>query len=512
MGVPNEDRRHRFGKAGVLGWVVSAIALVAVAGCSVSGAGLATNQVTGTANSGPDGANTAHSNGGNAGKGTAVTVAAKTLRTGPQPENPVGIPLQDPQWPADVKNYETTSSVIVNAQVNVPILEYHEANYLPGDVATLRPGQLDQEIQWLGTHGFHTINIGQLYDAFYHGYVLPPRPVLLTFDDGYESVYFKVFPLLKKYHLQATLFIVSGYTHVQPDRKKEFPTLTVSELQQMQASGLVDVEDHTVTHQDLSTLTLSQDQQEIVDSSQALSGWVHHPMRAICYPYGGYNAKILAMAQSAGFLLGTTEHQGYANLSQGVMTLDRIAVLVDTSAGQFANLLSPSLQQSELTVAALVQQGAKDFAQHQYGQAISLETQAINRNPLDGSAYNERGIARAFGGDYLGGMRDIDRALSLNPEDGYAKFNRALTLELYGHYEAAIAAYQSTLQTPGSGWWKAWCDYGIASIYGRRGDVTDTVSFLRKAIAMNPATKLAARTEKDFNPVRTSTIFQQTLR
>ena len=507
--MQNKNRGHRLGRAGLLGWVVSGIALVAVAGCSVSGTGEARNQATHTAGAGLGGGNTTSLNGVGSAKGTAVSAQAKIQTTGPHPENPVGIPLRDPQWPADIKNYETTSSVVVNSQVSVPILEYHEANYFPGDLATLRPGQLDQEIQWLVSHGFHTINFGQLYDAFYHGYVLPPRPVLLTFDDGYESVYFKVFPLLKKYHLQATLFIVSGYTHVQPDRSKKFPTLTVSELQQMQASGLVDVEDHTVTHQDLSTLTLNQDQQEIVNSSQALSGWVHHPMMAICYPYGGYNARILAMAQSAGFLLGTTEHQGYANLSQGVMTLDRIAVLVDTSAGQFANLLTPSLQQSELTVEELYQKGAQDFSHHLYAQAVAWENQAIARDPLYEPAYNERGIARVFGGDYQSGMADIEKALSLNPADGYAKFNYALGLELYGHYDEAIAAYQSTLQMSDSGWWKAWCNYGIASIYGRRGDVTDTVAYLRKAIAMNPATKVAARTEKDFNPVRASTRFQQ---
>ncbi len=337
----NRQQCRRFGRAGVLGWSISVIAVVAVAGCGVAGTGTSKNSLRSTANFG---GNTVYSNGVGPGKKTPVPVINKTRKTGPQPANPVGIVLRDPQWPADPKNYEVSKKAVANFGVKVPILEYHEDTYVPGDLATLRPGQLKEELRWLVAHKFHTINMGQLYAAFYYGYVLPSRPVLLTFDDGYESVYLKVFPLLKKYHLQATLFIISGYTHRLPNRKKEFPDLTVSELQSLQASGWADVEDHTVTHQDLSTLTPSQDRQEILGSSQSLSGWVHHPMIAFCYPDGGYNAQVLSLLKSQGFLLGTTEHQGYAQLSQGALTLDRIAVLVDTTQQQFVSRLSPSLQ------------------------------------------------------------------------------------------------------------------------------------------------------------------------
>jgi hypothetical protein len=135
-------------------------------------------------------------------------------------------------WTANPLNYRRTKNIVVNDHVRVPILEYDEAKYVPGNPATLKPGQLLAELQWLHRHGFHTINFGQLYAAMYYGYTLPKRPVLLTFDDGYESVYYQGFPLLKRFCDQATLFIVSGYTHEKPDRTKPFPTLIVS-LQQL---------------------------------------------------------------------------------------------------------------------------------------------------------------------------------------------------------------------------------------------------------------------------------------
>jgi peptidoglycan/xylan/chitin deacetylase (PgdA/CDA1 family) len=247
-------------------------------------------------------------------------------------------------WTANPLNYHRTKNIAVNDHVRVPILEYHEANYVPGNPATLKPGQLLAELQWLHRHGFHTINFGQLYAAMYYGYTLPKRPVLLTFDDGYESVYYKVFPLLKRFRDQATLFIVPGYTHEKPDRTKEFPTLTISELQEMQESGLVDVEDHTVSHRDLTKLTLAQVQYEIESSAKWLESVVHHPMFVFCYPYGHYTPQILRCVTQAGFLLGVTEHKGYANLAQGPLTLDRLTVFESMSLEQFAAALSPSLR------------------------------------------------------------------------------------------------------------------------------------------------------------------------
>jgi peptidoglycan/xylan/chitin deacetylase (PgdA/CDA1 family) len=252
-------------------------------------------------------------------------------------------PLVDKHWVQDPRNYYETQNVVINKAVSVPILEYHEAKYVPGDIATLKPGQFLSEIEWLHRHNFHTINFGQLYAAMYHGYKLPPRPIILTFDDGYESVYFNVYPLLKKYHDQAALFVIAGYTHEKPDRKKEFPNLTIPELREMQASGLVDVEDHTMTHPDLRTLSESKAQYEIHGSAQVLEKIVNHPMLFFCYPDGGYTQETISLVRKAGYLLAVTQNGGYANWRQGPWTLHRISVLDFTTLQDFAKKLSPSL-------------------------------------------------------------------------------------------------------------------------------------------------------------------------
>ncbi|QQE77679.1 polysaccharide deacetylase family protein [Alicyclobacillus sp. SO9] len=279
---------------------------------------------------------------------TAVEKRTAPVRPAHPPKPPlpstVSGPLPDPYWIADPKNYEVDAHKTVNEHVPVPILEYHEVNYWPGDAATLKPGQFKQEIKWLHQEGFHTINLGQLYGAMYFGYKLPKRPVVLNFDDGYESTYLKAFPILKNYGYQGTVFMVSGFVLNKPNRAVRFPKLTASELRIMQQSGLIDIESHTVHHTNLDTVSLTRAKAELTQSSRSLQRVVHHPMKFFCYPYGGYTKSELTTVKQAGYILAVTEHEGYANARQGAVTLDRIPVLDYTTMQQFKAKLQPSLR------------------------------------------------------------------------------------------------------------------------------------------------------------------------
>jgi tetratricopeptide (TPR) repeat protein len=170
-------------------------------------------------------------------------------------------------------------------------------------------------------------------------------------------------------------------------------------------------------------------------------------------------------------------------------------------------------KQSSDSVSALVrelyQKGYTAFSQKHYAQAVQWENAALRYNPSFEPAYNVKGIALMFAGQYDAGMKCLEHALKLNPNDGYALFNKALGLELYAHYDQAIQTYHQALRIKTKAWWQAWCYYGIASIYGRRGDVANAVSNLKAAIKLNTATKIAARTEPDFTHVRSNPAFRK---
>lgn len=145
------------------------------------------------------------------------------------------------------------------------------------------------------------------------------------------------------------------------------------------------------------------------------------------------------------------------------------------------------------------------FFSKKYKESIDKADELLNKFPNSFMGYNIRGIAKAYNGDYNGGISDIDKSLELNESYGYAKFNKALTYELYGNMDNALEWYNKALEDEEY----VWSYYGIASIYGRRGDVSNTVKYLSKAINMDGAVKNIARTEHDFDPIRNSAEFQK---
>ena len=149
--------------------------------------------------------------------------------------------------------------------------------------------------------------------------------------------------------------------------------------------------------------------------------------------------------------------------------------------------------------------GYDQFYRKEYNNAIETERKVIQEDPTFYKAYAVEGIALAYGGNFQQGMKQIDLSLKLNPNYGYARFNKALTYELYQHYDEAITWYNKALEVEKF----EWSYYGIASIYGRKGDVLNTVKYLKLAIEVNPGVRNTATTEEDFNNVRQSPEFQR---
>ncbi|MEF2112434.1 MULTISPECIES: tetratricopeptide repeat protein [Clostridium] len=142
--------------------------------------------------------------------------------------------------------------------------------------------------------------------------------------------------------------------------------------------------------------------------------------------------------------------------------------------------------------------GYDQFFEGEYAKAIATENQVLKEDSKFYKAYAVKGIALAYNGDFKGGMQQIDNSLKLKPDYGYARFNKALAYELYGYYTEAIKWYEKDLELEEY----EWTYYGIASIYGRKGDINNTVKYLKLAIAINPNIKNEAKNEKDFENVK----------
>ena len=161
----------------------------------------------------------------------------------------------------------------------------------------------------------------------------------------------------------------------------------------------------------------------------------------------------------------------------------------------------------------LYQEAFAIFHSGNYIEAINKADALIAEYPDSYKGYNIRGIAKAYNGSFEEGMQDIDKSLSINDKYGYALFNKALNYELYGYYDDAILWYEKELDIEEY----SWGYYGMASIYGRYGDVDKTVEYLSKAIEVGDREGIKetiieeAKTETDFDPVRSSSKFNELL-
>lgn len=156
------------------------------------------------------------------------------------------------------------------------------------------------------------------------------------------------------------------------------------------------------------------------------------------------------------------------------------------------------------------QEGYDLFFEKKYDEAIAAEDSVIAEDPAFFKAYYIKGITQCYAGNYEEGSKNIDKALELSPDDYMARFNKALSLELYRRYDESLLWYEKALEVAkDQGEQGEWSYYGIASIYGRRGDPANTVKYLRLAIEINPDIREEAKSESDFDPVRSSKEFKE---
>ncbi|MFZ3129526.1 MAG: tetratricopeptide repeat protein, partial [Desulfosporosinus sp.] len=165
----------------------------------------------------------------------------------------------------------------------------------------------------------------------------------------------------------------------------------------------------------------------------------------------------------------------------------------------------PPLHVSDSKALALYDQGLKLYYQRQFPEALVLLNQALAVDAQCYEALNAKGATLAFQGRYDQGLALIQQALDLNPSFVYGHFNQGLANELAGRWDPSIAAYQKALQLDDR---NTWSYYGIASIYGRLGNIDKVLEYLQPAITLDPDVKEAACDEKDFASVRKDPRFQ----
>ncbi|MEO1590642.1 MAG: polysaccharide deacetylase family protein [Cyanobacteria bacterium J06632_22] len=185
-------------------------------------------------------------------------------------------------------------------RARVPILMYHDILPEMQVFFDVTPEQLEADFELLKEEGLTPISLDQLVRHLRMGTPLPPKPVLLTFDDGYVGHYEHVYRLMRRYNYPATFSIFTA----KPDGDiVGRSTVTWEQLQVMAADPLVTIVSHGVNHPpDLRELSDEDLRQELVQSKQRLEEQLGIPIRYFTYPEGNHDERVMAAAADAGYL------------------------------------------------------------------------------------------------------------------------------------------------------------------------------------------------------------------
>jgi len=217
-------------------------------------------------------------------------------------------------------------------EIIIPILLYHHIGFsLKGEsVYYVSPESFDQQMNLLYQWGYKTISVELLTRALNEGAELPPKPILLTFDDGTETTYTTALPLMQRYNFTGTTYIVYNYVGISN-------YMSADQIRALYAAGW-EIGSHGLSHIDLTTRTDRQED-EIVESRRKLEAMLDVPILSFAYPFGAYDIDSLHYVHDAGYIaamgLGNESLQGNRNL----FYLYRQAVKGTDDLGTFASRL-----------------------------------------------------------------------------------------------------------------------------------------------------------------------------
>lgn len=217
-----------------------------------------------------------------------------------------------------------TAQAIAQTPAQAVILQYHHISTATPPSTSISPEDFRLHMEYLRANDFSVVALETAIAALKAGHPLPDKAVVITFDDGYSSVYHEAFPLLKRYGWPFTIFVPTGLIGSNPGLYSNW-----DQLREMGESGAT-LANHSVSHPYfLARLALEGErawlqriEQEIRESEATLkreTGQSHH---LLAYPYGEYDPALQTLVTRLGYT-GIGQHSGPINASSDFAALPR---------------------------------------------------------------------------------------------------------------------------------------------------------------------------------------------
>jgi len=231
----------------------------------------------------------------------------------------------------------------------IPVLMYHHVAPYPGDMVTVTPETFEGQMRHLAEGGYAALSLEQLLSAIRGEWKSPGKAVAITFDDGWLDNWSHAFPILRKYHLHAAIFVVTDWVdrasagtgagggqapHRESRRRAERGDvrgliLDWARIVEMQSSGLVEFHSHTVHHARCDRITPETAAEELRESKRVLEERLGRPCPCLCWPFGIFSGEVVSIAREAGYRALFTTRHGVVGPGSDPFEIPRIVVKDD---------------------------------------------------------------------------------------------------------------------------------------------------------------------------------------
>jgi len=167
----------------------------------------------------------------------------------------------------------------------MPIFMYHHIrDYDKKDDAigfnlSVPPSSFSNQLDSMIEKGYTTVNFQDIENGN-----MPDKPIMLTFDDGYQNFYTNAYPELKKRNMKAVVFVISGFNSGDYLTREQILDLSQNNIE---------IGSHTISHPDLSIVSTEKAQNEISESKRMIESIIGKTILSFCYPAGKYNEKTI---------------------------------------------------------------------------------------------------------------------------------------------------------------------------------------------------------------------------
>lgn len=235
--------------------------------------------------------------------------------------------------------YENRSVDVLSArqQITLPVIMYHHITENKNKTGkyTVLNDEFKADLEYIKEKGYEAVTVNELISFVKQGKPLPDKPIMITFDDGFESFYSLAFPILKEYGMKAVVSVIGSVTEKYSqinDHNINYSNLTFDEIKELDGSGLVEIQNHSYDmhkNDQGQRKGMSKNKKESEsDYALALKNdlekmqktlWDNCQIKstAVVYPYGAYSKETLGIVKSSGYECTMLCEERINTLTQG---------------------------------------------------------------------------------------------------------------------------------------------------------------------------------------------------